>query len=548
MPRRCNDHSDQEPARRGSSDVIYNSTDFKQGEILTDISGKNWKLGKPIGIGGFGEIYQASEDLSREFETDTSFVAKVERHSNGPLFVEMNCYLRIAKSHTIEEWKAEKNLSFLGMPHYVASGSHMHKGEKYRFLILPKYEKDLEKMFQEKKCFNLKTVLTISIQIVDVLEYIHKKGYVHSDIKASNIMLGKRPRHKIVPLRRTGRIIGTRSSQKRPRKTCTRSLRPVGTITYVDDIPYLEEVLNMHEKKYNNNFVDLSKPKEKDQDKVNTDEVYLLDYGLASKYLLSNGEHREFCTDERRAHAGTVLFCSRDAHKGVPSRRSDLESLAYNMVYWLTGSLPWIDDVEQPESVEKKKNRCFTNLKSFLEFCFRCDYPVILLEYFNYLNDYSKKAIKDYGYKDDSRLDFDNLEVWGSKQKKLKRKVVSPENKKTFCGSFLMTSPLMPLHSNIIYKRPKLRKKVKNKEIKDSQMNWSKILMDPETIMKQATRERKTTETSDPGITIKLTDLERMNPTYAMMEVYNKCKDRETSPRYKGDSCGIDNIEGYTPR
>nr|XP_023023404.1 casein kinase I homolog 3-like [Leptinotarsa decemlineata] len=297
-----------------------------------------------------------------------------------------------------------------------------------------------------------------------------------------------------------------------------------------------------------------------------SDRVFLLDYGLASKYLLSNGEHKEFCPDQRRAHAGTVLFCSRDAHKGVLSRRSDLESLAYNIVYWLTGSLPWIEDLEQPLDVEKKKNRCFSNLKSFLELSFNSDFPSFVLEYCEYLNrlqfeenpDYDfcrkifKKAMKTYGYKDDTILDFDNVQGWGIKKKK---QVPARNNVRLItCGSFLKTSPLMPLHSNIVFRRPKLRKKAKtnnnnNNDLKipDTMMNWSKILTDPETIIKQA-RERKTTEGSDQGVaSLSFSDIESMNPTYAMMEIYNRCKDRETSPRYKGESYVPDNLEGYTP-
>lgn len=143
--------------------------------------------------------------------------------------------------------------------------------------------------------------------------------------------------------------------------------------------------------------------------------------------------------------------------------------------------------------------------------------------------------MKHYGYKNDSRLDFDNLECGKNQQKKLKRKIIGCENRRLFPTNFLMTNPLMPLQSNIIFKRPKLRKKVKNK-LKDSAMNWSKILMDPEIIMKQGMRERKITEGSDPGtISLSSRDLYNMNPTYAMLEVYNKCKEREVSPRHKGD-------------
>lgn len=68
------------------------------GEVLTDLTGKQWVIGKPIGVGGFGEIYLVSDILNQEVDYNSPYVAKIESHSNGPLFVEINCYLRIAKS------------------------------------------------------------------------------------------------------------------------------------------------------------------------------------------------------------------------------------------------------------------------------------------------------------------------------------------------------------------------------------------------------------------------------------------------------------------
>lgn len=278
------------------------------------------------------------------------------------------------------------------MPHYVASGSHIYNSEKYRFLIIPRYKTDLEKVLKDKKILSLKTVLTISLQILDVLEYIHDKGYIHSDIKASNIMLGNVRESNVNSSRfvkpptrlekHNLRKLSTRTQVKRLRSLSKRALRPVEVVKYIDDIPYLEEMLKMYEEKkaskkvvvVNNNKV------------VEKDHAYLLDYGLASKYLLANGDHKPFCTDERKAHAGTILFCSRDAHKGVPTRRSDLESLGYNIIFWLTGELPWIEDFTKPEEIESKKNRCFRQLDLFLQFCFHADYPSFLLEYFTYLS------------------------------------------------------------------------------------------------------------------------------------------------------------------
>lgn len=240
----------------------------------------------------------------------------------------------------------DKRIEFLGVPYFVASGSHISKNEKYRFLIIPKYKQDLEAIFQVKKMFNLKTVLVIARRIIDTLEYIHDHGYVHSDIKASNIMLGntqtnKKPaRPKVIikaPCRNLRRLA-------KPR-TCNRSLRPITNLNYIDDIPYLEDVLKEYEfmrEKNKNRVENLLSCQRSDNaeyiEQFKGDPIYLLDYGLATKYVLSNGEHKAFTSDQRRAHAGTVLFCSRDAHKGIPSRRSDLESLAYNLIYWLTGN------------------------------------------------------------------------------------------------------------------------------------------------------------------------------------------------------------------
>ncbi|CAH0546733.1 unnamed protein product [Brassicogethes aeneus] len=548
MPRRNNDIPLELDSPRGRVSInnSFESRCTKQGELFTDLGLKQWRLGKPIGIGGFGEIYLASDDLSREIKTDTSYVAKVEKHTNGPLFVEINCYLRIAKEYMVEHWKQQHNLSHLGMPHYVASGSHVIEDEKYRFLIIPRYKKDLERILRQNKYFNLKTVLTISYQIMDVLEYIHHHGYIHSDIKAQNIMLESpvKSKSKEVAVRKRGTAKKTQLKRK-PRKL--RNLRP---INYNDD---MQEFFDFIDK------AKLSSPKAGKNEEM-CDKIYLLDYGLASKYRQLNGEHKEFCTDERKAHAGTILFCSRDAHKGVPSRRSDLESLGYNIIYWLTGNLLWSEDVDDPAVVERKKNKCMADIPNFLGFCFNGDCPKFLMEYFTYIEKLKfeeypnyqycrqlfKKAVNEYGYKDDMRLDLENLEGWGSKQKKIKscgRENIKPR------VLISMGPPKFVVNSktNVIFKRPKLRKKAKA-NTNDSMMNWSKILVDnPEEIFRAA-RERKNTEGSDSGgANILDMDIESMNPTYAMLEVYNKYKEQsDISPRYKGEST-VEHVEGYTP-
>lgn len=152
--------------------------------------------------------------------------------------------LFIIRWFSVEEWKQENGLTTLGMPHYVASGSHLHNGNKYRFLILPRYQKDLESVLEKNKRFNLKTVLTVSMQIIDTLEYIHSKGYVHSDVKASNILLGRAEKKMVVKKSvfcyNTNNRIGRSCNPVRKCRIRT-GRRPVRSsrskIFYLDDIP-----------------------------------------------------------------------------------------------------------------------------------------------------------------------------------------------------------------------------------------------------------------------------------------------------------------------
>lgn len=74
--------------------------EIAQNAILYDITGKQWRIGAPIGKGSFGEIYLASDNIARPVEINSApYVTKIEPHSNGPLFVEIHCLLNVNKQH-----------------------------------------------------------------------------------------------------------------------------------------------------------------------------------------------------------------------------------------------------------------------------------------------------------------------------------------------------------------------------------------------------------------------------------------------------------------
>uniref|UniRef100_A0A182JYE5 non-specific serine/threonine protein kinase n=1 Tax=Anopheles christyi TaxID=43041 RepID=A0A182JYE5_9DIPT len=454
------------------------SKEFVDGTRLMDLTLKQWRIGKPIGKGSFGEIFLASDDIDTPVTSENAkYVVKIEPHSNGPLFVEIHCLLNTAK-------RTETCIIPPGMPEYIASGSHMFKNERYRFLILKRYQRDLHSLIKNKRV-NPTSIPVIACQILDVLEHLHDQGYVHSDIKAENLMIGMvegdgnaattrlsngqhngNDHHRsngvaLPPEGKGGRGRGKKASaefptvngsgaattaqenglyyhQEQEMCTRTRNLRPLKTVTYRDlsdedersgvarakgggllqkrrgrkrnnDASFscsisprrsgYEELKAATEEAHRNELKRTSLPKTEDQ--LSTEErIHLIDFGLASKFVDSTGQHRPFCMDQRRAHDGTLEFTSRDAHMGAHARRSDLECLGFNLVYWSRGFLPWKDEklLNQPEQVHRMKEYFMADVREMLRLIYGDDCPAYLGEFLAYVGNLTYDERPDYQY------------------------------------------------------------------------------------------------------------------------------------------------------
>ncbi|KAH8238687.1 hypothetical protein KR038_001421 [Drosophila bunnanda] len=174
------------------------------GTILRDLLSKAWRLGRPIGKGNFGEIFLASDDTVCPVSSDSAkYVVKIEPHSNGPLFVEIHCLIHTSRTKEISDG-AEEPVADLpaqqthglsqgppsGIPSYIASGTHFFGDARYRFLVLPRFDRDLHSLIKNSRV-QQKSLLVLAIHILNVLENLHDKGYCHNDIKAQNLMISK---------------------------------------------------------------------------------------------------------------------------------------------------------------------------------------------------------------------------------------------------------------------------------------------------------------------------------------------------------------------
>jgi serine/threonine protein kinase len=75
-----------------------------------------------------------------------------------------------------------------------------------------------------------------------------------------------------------------------------------------------------------------------------SDMVYIIDFGLAKRFICpKTGLHVE--RKQKQGVTGTIRYCSLDAHfRFEQSRRDDLESIGFVLIYFLNGGyLPWME-------------------------------------------------------------------------------------------------------------------------------------------------------------------------------------------------------------
>ena len=204
---------------------------------------KKYNLLKNIGGGAFGTIF-----LGENVYTKENVAIKIEERKTEKSSLEKEAYILYT-------------LKGPGLPEVISFG----RTKRYNILIETLLGRSLYQLYNDTdKKFTLKDVCMLAIQMLERLEYIHSKNYIHRDIKPHNFLV---------------------------------SLK-------------------------------------------NESQIYLIDFGLAKKYRSSKGNHVKFTMTKHIT--GTPRFCSINAMRGVEqSRRDDLESLSYLILYFLEGTLPW---------------------------------------------------------------------------------------------------------------------------------------------------------------------------------------------------------------
>ncbi|CAL5195663.1 unnamed protein product [Lathyrus oleraceus] len=262
--------------------------------------GNKFRLGRKIGSGSFGEIY-----LGTNIQTNEEVAVKLEnaKTKHPQLLYESKLY-KLLQGGT-------------GIPNAKWSGV---EGE-YNVLVMDLLGPSLEDLFNFcNRKLSLKTVLMLADQMINRVEYVHMKSFLHRDIKPDNFLMG----------------LGRRANQ-----------------------------------------------------------VYVIDFGLAKKFRDSNNQHIPY--RENKNLTGTARYASMNTHLGIEqSRRDDLESLGYVLMYFLRGSLPWQGlkagtKKQKYERISEKK--VSTSIESLCR-----GYPSEFASYFHYCRSLRFDDKPDYAY------------------------------------------------------------------------------------------------------------------------------------------------------
>ncbi|XP_042486625.1 casein kinase 1-like protein 3 [Macadamia integrifolia] len=125
-------------------------------------------------------------------------------------------------------------------------------------------------------------------------------------------------------------------------------------------------------------------------------QVYVIDFGLAKRYRDST-TNRHIPYRENKNLTGTARYASCNTHLGIEqSRRDDLESLGYVLLYFLRGSLPW-QGLKAATKKQKYDKICEKKLSTPIEVLCKT-HPVEFASYFHYCHSLTFDQRPDYGF------------------------------------------------------------------------------------------------------------------------------------------------------
>jgi serine/threonine protein kinase len=129
---------------------------------------------------------------------------------------------------------------------------------------------------------------------------------------------------------------------------------------------------------------------------IYNDKIFIIDFGLSKIYIKNN---KHILKRNIQNIIGNIRYCSVNIHNNIsPSRRDDIESIIYILIYLLNGELPWqkiiignnVEKIDNIRDIKKNINNKINNTKDNI-----INYLLLLLNYVRKLK-YDEKP--NYSY------------------------------------------------------------------------------------------------------------------------------------------------------
>ncbi|XP_042235977.1 uncharacterized protein LOC121875476 isoform X6 [Homarus americanus] len=135
---------------------------------------ERWKVLRKIGGGGFGEIYEGQDLVTRE-----QVALKLESAKQPKQVLKMEVAV-------LKKLQGREHVC-----RFIGCG----RNERFNYVVMQLQAKNLAELrrAQPRGAFSLSTALRLGHQILRAIEAIHEVGFLHRDIKPSNFSMGRLP-------------------------------------------------------------------------------------------------------------------------------------------------------------------------------------------------------------------------------------------------------------------------------------------------------------------------------------------------------------------